>query len=137
LIVSDLRIREFSHIDTVAFNGLAVIGLLARGFTHEVSLVPSLLAGLAATVVAIVFYQLGLLGGGDVKLVFAIAALLTRFGSTAWLVYLGILILAGGVVLVRGLRLDSAGSARGWPLGPVLLSGVPLGLIVATAVASG
>lgn len=130
LVVSDLRHREFSSPDSIAINVVAMIGLVILRSASTGSVGRSVWAGVGAVVVALVLYQLEMVGGGDVKITFAPVALLTLFGAATWLVYLGVVIVASAIVLVSWLGASDSERRRGLPLGPVLVGGLPPAMFV-------
>ncbi len=126
MIVGDVRHREISNVLVLVFSGLAIVAMLFElpegGGGGSVPL--ALGAGLAAFVVGLVVYGQGLLGGGDVKLAFGVVAVETWFGTDAWFIYLGVLIVAGIGTAIWLLRAEDGARAKGIPMAPTLLAGV-------------
>jgi Flp pilus assembly protein protease CpaA len=94
---------------------------------------------LGAFAIGLSLYGLGLVAAGDVKVVFGTAAVVTWFGSVAWMAYLGCVIVVGIATvgwLVRRQRSVMASPPEfpsdghsghpvvSIPLGPLLLIGV-------------
>lgn len=129
MVIVDLRNREIPNLGAGLFTGLVLLALAVGIPDAERSIVWSLVVGALAFVFGLVLYGTGLLGGGDAKLVFGIAAVETWFGIDAWFIYLGVLISVGLVTAVWVLRADDAARSNGIPLGPMLLLGVVPSLI--------
>jgi Flp pilus assembly protein protease CpaA len=149
LVIGDIRRRTLDNRLILTFTVLAGLApFLSAGAADRASLPTALVAGLVAFVVGLSLYGLRLVAAGDVKVVFGVAAVVTWFGSVAWLVYLGCVIAVGAATvwwLFRRRGLWPAGSAAqpddgepgqpavAVPLGPLLLVGV----VPAVAVALG
>ncbi len=131
LIVS-VSIADWRH--RLVANGLVVtLAILAAVFAavgESEAVVDSrwwaAAAAVAAFVVGLGVYATGLVGAGDVKLVFPVALIMTRLGATPWLLYLGVLIAAAVVVVAVFAR-----RGRSLPLAPVVGLGVIPALLAA------
>ncbi len=127
LSVTDWRRRRVANSLVVPLTALAVV-FVAAGDTDAV--VTSRWWAAAAAAVAflagLTAWTVGLVGAGDVKLLAPVALIMTRLGSTAWLLYLGVFIVTAVLVLVAGDRRD-----RSLPLAPVLGLGVIPALLAA------
>lgn len=132
LAIEDVRRRHLANPLVAAFTGLAALAVVVDPFGSDrlQPAGPALGAGLAALLLGVALYPTGLIAGGDVKLLFGIAALETRLGSDGWLVYLGLLILVGLATGIWYLRAPVESRARGIPLAPMLLIGVPPSALV-------
>ncbi len=126
LVVGDIRSRELDNRLVLLFTVLVAVAPLVsdRGDDAATRMLLSAGVGTAAFVVGLVMYGLGTVGAGDVKLAFGIAAVVTWFGSTAWLVYLGCAIVAILATLLVLLRRQPGDESQGVALGPGLLAGV-------------
>ncbi len=81
----------------------------------------------SALVAGLVLWAVGLIGGGDVKLVLPVALILSRLGAASWLWYLAVFIAATAVTLVVGRRRPG----RGHPMAPLLGLGLIPALLTA------
>lgn len=133
LVQQDLRDRLFGRVDIVVLNLLALVGVVMPTSAHSRQIGFAVILAVVAVVVALMLYQMKLLGGGDVKITFAVVALVARFGDWAWLVYLGFLIAVGALVLIawRRAQPDSMMRTEGLPLAPPLLVGLSPSLLAA------
>lgn len=88
--IGDIRWRKIPRLFTTA--GF-VIGLLFHYFSGE--LTSALLAGVIGFVIGLAFFQIGAIGGGDVKLM---AALGTLLGLSKWMLAMKVAIFAAGAM---------------------------------------
>jgi len=95
--IGDLRWRRIPRLFTVA--GF-VIGLVFHARHGE--FLSAVAAGLLGFVIGLAFFQLGAVGGGDVKLVAALGAML---GLSKWMIAMkGAILVAGAMALVQIIR---------------------------------
>ena len=89
---------------------------------------PALLAAVIAGSVGYAAYRADLIAAGDIKILPALIALEFWMGSTAQLIYLGCMLLAGTIALTWALwpprPTGSAAQAASIPFGTILLVGV-------------
>lgn len=127
LAVTDWRRRFVGNGLVVALTILAVVFLVAGDAD---ALVTS--RWWAAAAAGAVFaaglgaWAAGLVGAGDVKLLVPVTIFMTRLGATAWLFYLGVVIVMAVLVLTVFTRRD-----RSFPLAPVLGLGIIPALLAA------
>ena len=129
LSFTDLIQRRLPNRLVLLFT-VAALGLVLLGDHHPETSDrwPALLAAVIAGLVGYAAYRAGLIAAGDIKIIPALIALEVWMGSTAQLIYLGCLLLAGTIALTWSLWLSrptgSAEPAASIPFGTVLLVGV-------------
>lgn len=127
LAVTDWRRRLVANSLVVPLATLAVVfaavgesdAAVASRWWAAAAAAVALVAGVGA-------WTAGLVGAGDVKLLGPVALIMARLGSMAWMLYLGVFIVAAAVVLITVDRGD-----RSPPLAPVLGLGVIPALLAA------
>lgn len=132
LIIDDVRHRHLANPLVVVFTTLAAIAVVVDLFGSDRLQPPWLAfgAGVVALLIGLAFHPTGLIAGGDVKLLFGIAAVETRLGADGWLVYLGLLIPVGLATAIWYWRASAEVRAGGIPLAPMLLMGVPPSVLI-------
>lgn len=123
LVVGDITNRRLDNRLVATLGVLVVAGMILTSGDDWVGFGWVVLAALVAAAVTLGLWAAGQIGGGDVKIAPLVFALVTRFGSTAWLVYLAIAIIVAVATLVVHMRRQHDET---WviPLGPTLLSGL-------------
>jgi prepilin peptidase CpaA len=130
--IEDLRRRQIPNwIPLAAIAGGLLIAIRDRGWSGAGSSVLGLVAGFA---VFFIFYALGAMGGGDVKLMAGFGAVLgwsRIWEASLWTAAAGglIALVAIGVSLLRGSGRKSDGQAKAIPYAPAIAIGSWLALI--------
>jgi Flp pilus assembly protein protease CpaA len=120
LAIQDLRVQKLSNVATLSAFALAL------GYRLRDDASGSYLLSLGVcSVVTLVIYATGTIGGGDAKLLLSILA--WRPGIETWMVILACLVVIGGAALVWSRLRHNMAASRRYPLGGAISAA---GLIV-------